>query len=50
VLLAETLRLRNYPSLKLHARVFSGKNHLTVVPDILAGGLLAMWPGAVSVT
>jgi predicted alpha/beta superfamily hydrolase len=43
VLLAETLKLRNYPSLKLHARVFSGKDHLTVVPDILLEGLLALW-------
>jgi uncharacterized protein len=45
VLLAETLRLRNYPSLKLHARVFSGKDHLTVAPDILLEGLRAVWPG-----
>lgn len=47
VLLAETLRLRNYPSLKLHARVFPGKDHLTVIPDILADGLRALWPKAV---
>lgn len=44
VLLAETLLLRNYPSLKLHARVFPGRDHLTVVPDILLEGLRALWP------
>ena len=39
ILLAETLRLRKYPSIKIRTRVFPGKNHFTVVPDVIADGL-----------
>lgn len=43
VLLAETLRLRQYPSLKLTTRIYSGKDHLTVVPAILMDGIKTLW-------
>ena len=43
VLLAETLHLRQYPSLKVTTRIFSGKNHLTVVPDIIIEGIQTLW-------
>lgn len=39
ILLAETLHLRKYPSINVRTRVFPGKNHFTVVPDIIADGL-----------
>lgn len=43
VLLAEILKLRNYPSLEVTTRIFPGKDHFTVVADILGEGILALW-------
>ena len=43
VLLAETLLLRQYPSLKITTRIFSGKDHLTVLADVIAEGIRAIW-------
>ncbi|MEO8452562.1 MAG: alpha/beta hydrolase-fold protein [Gemmatimonadota bacterium] len=43
VLMAETLLLRQYPSLKITTRIFSAKNHFTAVPDILLEGIQAVW-------
>jgi predicted alpha/beta superfamily hydrolase len=43
VLMAETLLLRQYPSLKVTARIFAGKDHLTVMPDIISEGVRAVW-------
>ena len=43
VLMAETLLLRQYPSLRVTTRIFGGKNHLTVIPDVLAEGIQAVW-------
>ena len=42
-LMAETLKLRQYPSLKLATRIFPGKDHLTVIPDILGEGIRTVW-------
>ncbi|MGZ5986501.1 MAG: hypothetical protein ACXWK7_16350, partial [Caulobacteraceae bacterium] len=41
--MAEILRLREYPSLQLTTRIFPGKDHMTVVPDILSEGVQAVW-------
>jgi predicted alpha/beta superfamily hydrolase len=43
VLMAETLVLRQYPSLKLTTRIFPGKDHLSVMPDIISEGVRAVW-------
>jgi predicted alpha/beta superfamily hydrolase len=43
VLMAETLLLRQYPSLKLTTRIFPGKDHMTVLADVLAEGIRAIW-------
>lgn len=43
VLMAETLLLRQYPSLKVTTRIFPGKDHFTVLADILAEGIRAVW-------
>jgi predicted alpha/beta superfamily hydrolase len=43
VLMAETLLVRQYPSLKITTRIFPGKDHLTVLPDLLLEGVLAVW-------
>jgi predicted alpha/beta superfamily hydrolase len=43
VLMAETLLLRQYPSLRVTTRIFQGKDHLTVLPDVIAEGLRAVW-------
>jgi predicted alpha/beta superfamily hydrolase len=43
VLMAETLLLRQYPSLRVTTRIFSGKDHLTVLPDVIAEGVRAVW-------
>ena len=42
-LMAETLKLRKYPSLQLTTRLFPGKDHMTVIPDILSEGVQAVW-------
>jgi predicted alpha/beta superfamily hydrolase len=38
-LLAETLQLRRYRSLHVTTRIFPGKDHVTVIPDVLFEGL-----------
>jgi hypothetical protein len=43
VLMAETLLLRQYPSLKVTTRIFPGKDHLTVLADIMSEGIRAVW-------
>jgi predicted alpha/beta superfamily hydrolase len=43
VLMAETLLLRRYPSLKVTTRIFPGKDHLSVVPDLIGEGLRTLW-------
>ncbi len=43
VLMAETLRVRQYPSLKVTTRIFPGKDHFTALPDVLIEGLRAVW-------
>lgn len=43
VLMAETLLLRQYPSLKVITRIFPGKDHHSVVPDIVSEGIRAVW-------
>jgi uncharacterized protein len=42
-LLAETLRIRAYPSLRLAARVFPGRGHSEVISDVLLTGLQEIW-------
>lgn len=46
VLMAETLMLRQYPSLNVTTRIFSGKDHSSVIADILAEGIRAVWADA----
>jgi len=43
VLMAETLLLRQYPSLKVTTRIFPGKDHYTVLADIISEGIQAVW-------
>ncbi len=38
-LLAENLRLRQYPSLDLRTRLYTHRDHITVMPLIIADGL-----------
>jgi hypothetical protein len=40
---SETLRLRQYPSLKLETRIFTGEDHYTVVPRIVIEGIRQVW-------
>jgi len=40
---SETLRLRQYPSLKLETRIFTGEDHYTVVPRIVSEGIRHLW-------
>lgn len=44
--LAETLRQRKYPGLRLTSDVLTGKTHLTAPPEILQRGLEVGWPGS----
>jgi len=44
--LAEILKTRAYPSLKLYFRAFAGEGHASVIPPLLAGGLRTVWQGA----
>jgi len=46
VLMAETLLLRQYPSLKLTTRIFPGKDHSSVIADIISEGVRAVWADA----
>jgi predicted alpha/beta superfamily hydrolase len=41
--MVETLQLRGYPSLRISSRIFSGKNHLTVTPDLLMSAIRFLW-------
>ncbi|WP_150462097.1 alpha/beta hydrolase [Nesterenkonia ebinurensis] len=43
VLMAETLLLRQYPSLKVTMRVFPAKDYFTVVADLVSEGVQAVW-------
>lgn len=43
VLLAETLAVRQYPSLKLTTRIFPGKDHYSAMADIVGEGIRAVW-------
>jgi hypothetical protein len=44
--MAETLLLRQYPSLRVTTRIFPGKDHLTVLADVIAEGIRAVWSEA----
>ncbi|MEM0930250.1 MAG: alpha/beta hydrolase-fold protein [Pseudomonadota bacterium] len=46
---AETLRLRNYPSLELSTEIYSGENHYTVVPRVVSDGIRTLWAEEVEV-
>lgn len=48
VLMAETLLLRQYPSLTVTTRIFSGKDHSSVIADIIAEGVRAVWADALN--
>jgi predicted alpha/beta superfamily hydrolase len=48
VLMAETLLLRQYPSLKVTTRIFPGKDHYTVIADIISEGVRAVWADKVN--
>jgi len=41
--LSRTLTARHYPSLLLSTRFFAGKNHYTVLPDVIIGGISYLW-------
>jgi predicted alpha/beta superfamily hydrolase len=43
VLMAETLQVRRYPSLKLTTRIFPGKDHSTVIADVIGEGIRTVW-------
>lgn len=43
ILMAETLLVRRYPSLKLTTRIFPGKDHVNVIPDVMGEGISAVW-------
>jgi predicted alpha/beta superfamily hydrolase len=46
VLMAETLLLRQYPSLKVTTRIFPGKDHGSVIADVIGEGIRAVWANA----
>lgn len=48
VLMAETLLLRQYPSLNVTTRIFSGKDHSSVIADVIAEGVRAVWADALN--
>lgn len=41
--LSRTLTARHYPSLDLSTRIFAGKDHYTVLPDIIISGISHLW-------
>lgn len=41
--LTEILRIRNYDSLDLEMRIYSGEDHYTVVPRIVSEGIRHLW-------
>jgi predicted alpha/beta superfamily hydrolase len=46
VLMAETLLLRQYPSLNVTMRIFPGKDHSSVIADVIGEGIRAVWADA----
>jgi predicted alpha/beta superfamily hydrolase len=46
VLMAETLLLRQYPSLEVTTRIFPGKDHSSVIADVIGEGIRAVWADA----
>ena len=50
VLMAETLLLRQYPSLKVTTRIFPGKDHFSVLADIIGEGVRAVWADKVDLS
>jgi predicted alpha/beta superfamily hydrolase len=50
VLMAETLLLRQYPSLKVTTRIFAARDHFTVVADVISEGIRAVWADKVDPT
>jgi len=46
ILMAETLLLRRYPSLGITTRIFPGKDHCSVIADIISEGVRAVWADA----
>jgi predicted alpha/beta superfamily hydrolase len=41
--LSRTLTARHYPSLDIGTRIFAGKDHYTVLPDIIMSGIAHLW-------
>jgi predicted alpha/beta superfamily hydrolase len=41
--LSRTLIARHYPSLDLNTRIFSGKDHYTVLPEVIISGVGHLW-------
>lgn len=41
--LSRTLIARHYPSLDLDTRIFAGKDHYTVLPDVIISGIGFLW-------
>jgi predicted alpha/beta superfamily hydrolase len=41
--LSRTLTARHYPSLVLSTRFFAGKDHYTVLPDVIISGISFLW-------
>lgn len=41
--LSRTLIARHYPSLDLNTRIFAGKDHYTVLPDVIISGIGHLW-------
>jgi predicted alpha/beta superfamily hydrolase len=50
VAMAEALLLRRYPSLKVTTRIFPGKDHFSVIPDLISAGLRAVWSDRVDLS
>jgi predicted alpha/beta superfamily hydrolase len=43
VRLSRVLTARHYPSLTLHTRIYAGKDHYTVLPDVIVDGIAHLW-------
>jgi len=41
--LSRTLTTRHYPALDLNTRIFAGKDHYTVLPDVIISGIGYLW-------
>ncbi|PWK47303.1 alpha/beta hydrolase [Pleionea mediterranea] len=46
--LSRTLTARHYPSLDLNTRIFAGKDHYTVLPDVIISGISFLWREEIS--